>query len=316
MAKITPNRMFIDSMSGPDGELYFAGHGDGTTLAKHRPTRRFRQRTLRQRKSNPFLLLPNNLYADCDAWSVADATYTDMSDDEKQAWRFSIGRPGNTAYDVYMRQAIPHLLRGYPAPDLPDGTTGWPVKRLFFPEQYVHGRSQPGCTAIPPASCLTQGLHYAAVAWRKWTWLPDPEVPVHWEIRYLLGFHDGHPKHGDYCHFGFTAFLNPVNGEDAWHSDLWASHEGALTLWCPFNPHFLRIEVYPDARDDIKDDILPIRSPDYSRGVIVQFIDQEEAFVHWPRAWPSRKADAIPADTSLLTVWEDSEFVHYGQKGE
>lgn len=336
MAKLRSNKMLIRTISGPSGELNFGGGPDDTMLStwgpdlepgfvKRKPNTVPRRREYRRRHKNPLLLRPPTLYADCDAWTVADQTYTNLGYEERMAWRVSVGRPGFSPYDAYMKSAMPHLLRGYPAPDRPHKTTGWALDRLEFPDDFIHGRVQEECTALPPISCQTSGLHFAAVDWRRVTIFQEGRPEEEYGVRVYMGFSDGHPKEPTAAMTWMQVWVNLGSDPSQYPSPLvWYESQGE-TFYVPAKPLAISLHVCPCRRVDVTDEVyeetIPVeggtqtlRFPDYSREVVVEYLDRRENFVHWPRWWPSKKADAVPENLGYLNRWEDDEYQHWWPK--
>jgi hypothetical protein len=49
----------------------------------------------------------------------------------------------------------------------------------------------------------------------------------------------------------------------------------------------------------------------YQHILTLQWLNPYNPFVHWPRHFPSKKADAVPADLSWLTTWTPTgEYVY------
>jgi hypothetical protein len=348
MAKVKLSAMLVTGVEGPLGNTSWKTGDREQVIVKQKQTPGRFKKPFRTHRINPMLISPPTLYADCDAWKTADAAYTQLPSDVRAVWRASIGRPGFSTYDVYMKQAIPHLLRGYPASDLPQmpvvaedkwaniyghgpedpmrGTTGWPLKRLVSVDSYVHGRGAPGCTALPPPSCQTQGLHFLAVDWRRATISAPGAMNPAWGVRLLWGFNDGHPKDPDRFLYSLDVMSGTASDDQHYNFVLQGSGEALPTFFVPFRPTYISFECYPCVRTADTDEVylqfvetqngnfwLP--QPDNSRLITVKYLNDEENFIHWPRWWPSRKISAVPLNLPLLHVWSDDPPVHWWPRG-
>ena len=315
MAKLKLSGMLVTRLDGRAGGLSWRPGEDTTGIVAKIPSPKTKGRAFRSHRLNPEFVTPDTLYADCDAWTAADAAYTALPPAAKAAWRDSIGRPGLSSYDVYMKSAIPHLLRGYPAPDYPHCTTGWPLDRLEFPDEFIHGRTQPRCTAIPPKSCQTEGLHFIGITWRRFTYLPDPDFYLHYEVRCQLGFNTGHaisPEAG-YCQLDATASTDPT--AEHWTTGSHPLPTTGIASYMPTRPAFAYVWVWPALRTLGPEPHPPLEEKDWDHLLKVYNLNGKELFTHWPRWWPSRKADSIPKDLSWITDWQDTPTHHYWPRG-
>jgi len=326
MAKVKLSAMFVTSVQGHADNTSWKTHDREHVLVKQKQVPGRFKKPFRSHRLNPELISPPTLYADCDAWKAADLAYTSLPPEIKGIWRASIQRPGFSTYDVYMKQAIPNLLRGYPAPDLPPGTTGWRLKKLSFSELYIHGHEQPGCTALPPVSCQTQGLHFLGVDWRRVTISAPGAMEPAWGVRLLWGFNDGHPERPDAFNYVLEVMSGTAPDDQHYYFSMVASGEALPTVFVPFRPAYISFSCYPVQRfepgDHVKEKWIETENglilwplPDESRLVTVKFLNNEENFVHWPRWWPSRKRSAIPLTLPLLHVFSDDEILHWWPKG-
>jgi hypothetical protein len=325
MAKVKLNKMFVTSVTGTAGTASWKTGASNYALVKQAGGQVKRRRTLRIHRRNPLLVLPATMYADCDAWKLADATYTAMPELYKREWRFNNHKPGTSGYDVYMRSAIPHLLRGYPAPDHPPASCGWRLQKLQRPLTYFVTGQEAGCTALPPPSCITHGLHFAGMAWRKVTMPQYPAWGTFYCCRLLIGFDTGNPRIGKEYFCGITAMEDPRKPENRWISDLLYPEEHLPQFFSTVRPWYIRLEVYPwkTYMSEEKGTVPPyliyvvergLEEPDLTKQVVVEFLNPAENFVHWKRWWPSRKRDSIPEDLSYLTDWPDEPPLHYWPK--
>jgi hypothetical protein len=306
MAKVILNPMFVTSCVGPNGVVTWRTPNSGVAIVKQKQAPGRFKRAYRSFVGNPYATTPNTLYADGEAWKAADLHYTSMNAAQRFLWRQATKRAGYSTYDMYMKQAIPHLLRGYPAPNAPSGTVGWPLKRLTFPADWLQFGVNTNKEALPPLSCQTRGLHYASVAFRKVEQTEIPEYNPMYETRGIVGYDNGFPagwggvlffvtlmmKQGTWYPYMTMGFDETVMREWSW-----------LTVWPPVyvKLEFLPYQIVqgPGGPSYVPYGPLPLLFP-------VCWLNQNRDFVHWPRAFPSKKEDAVPQDRSWLTTWTNT----------
>jgi hypothetical protein len=347
MAKVHLTPMFVTEIEGPQGRIQWQKGQPGISIVKQKQNVGRFAKEFRSRKLNPLLTTPNTLYADCDAWKAADTGYTNLNERWKAIWRRAIKVPGFSTYDAYMKQAIPHLLRGYPAPDGPDRTQGFPLKRLIYTKQYFHEQTiitfrqlwdqlghpvmlpwlelqgwgeppfiydRPYASVTAPVSCHTGGVHFVGVDWRRAVRTPPfPWTPTYC-LRMIIGFDDGGPHAPtNHWHYG-TAYgrYNGFNVAMTWPLQMSGDETWEFDLY--FKPTNVRVTILPDYRDSPDYKPRRPREPFTGAGTEVSLLDNKLNFTHWPRWWPSKKADATPRDLSWLKNWNDTYTTHYFPK--
>ena len=226
---------------------------------------------------------------DCKAWIVADLAYQHFSDELKATWRAAVTKPHTSAYDAWMKWAIPHLLRGWVAPHSPPQPAGWSVRRLRPMPQWWRDPMTPGPWTPPPPDCTTWGLSavgfhrpradlvtmaayvhtglceegpHGEITWRLYHRRPgvpdDPEDPdAAWElISETVG--DGGP--------GWA-----VNSE-------WDDHPkpGLSITWTPYKIDETGRPVEPHTTDDEKE-------------VNIRYLRPTQIATLWPHPYPSRR---------------------------
>ena len=314
MAKVKLSKMFVTSVTGKTGTTSWKTGASDYTLVKQSAGAKPYNRQLRTHRVNPLLVLPATLYADCDAWKVADKTYGTLPEINKMEWRYCCVRGNFSPYDMYMKSAIPHLLRGYPAPDFPHENMGKRLQKLRRPLTYFVTGKEEGCTALPPPSCITHGLHYCGIAWRRVNIPSYPAWGIKWCVRLEIGFNDGAPRWNDDYLVSITAMEDPKKLEGRWMSDLYDPEEHKPQFFSETRPTYIRAEIYPALKHEDQDHVyVPLR-PDVSKMVVVELLNPAEAFVHWKRWWPTQKKDSIPENLSYLTDWPDEPPLHYWPK--
>jgi hypothetical protein len=200
-----------------------------------------------------------------------------------------------------MKSAIPHLLRGYPAPNEPTGTVGWRIKRLEGLPRWQPYQDWEEKKALPPLSCLTMGLHYAAIRWRPVQEGDNAPEWATWRVRLMAKTLSGYPEDpGDgIC---YVAVYRRLQGE-LWCMGTidWPLRDGQNQFFTDQEPFCVALGIQPttgelNPRMNVEEAWI------HNIGVgPVQYLNQAKDFKHWPRRFPSRKADAIPADLTWLT---------------
>jgi len=185
MAKIVLSPL-IATIDGPGGNARWASKG------RHLAEARGEGRHLghgRKPEVDPhcrWLFTPKTWRADCDAWTFADLAYQRMPQPGRDNWRRQITRPQTSTYDAYMRQTVPHVLRGWPGPPDPRGKPGWKLRELYRTPGWWHTAPTiydavppltTDATAYPPTACRVWGLAAVAVKLtRLRTWNPAHTV--------------------------------------------------------------------------------------------------------------------------------------------
>ena len=294
MAKIVFDNVWIAAVKGPLGNLRWRSKSDaeGEVKAEGKGPRKPSEVLVDPRQ--PFLVSPATYKCECKAWKVADATYTKIREAVHLQWRAAIVRPGRSSYDGYMKQAIPHLLRGYPAPDLPIQNTGWSLQRLKTPHVYLAGGVEPGATAIPPDQCQTNGLHWLRVDYAMHFHRAVSATVQKWCCRVAWDAYTGaHPRPRlGYISFGVfrTRDLSDLVG----YANV-GLVESVTTCKMDFDDqgHWVYLGWWPVKRNE---DGTPVGNlmPALNQATIVYWLCPAYTFKHWPRYWPSRKPDFHP----------------------
>lgn len=177
MAKIELNAPLLARIEGPAGNARWRMKGNPAAEVRAEGQHLSHGRKPELDPRLPLLFTPRTYRADCDAWKWCDRAYQRMPQAGRDNWRRAVTKPHTSAYDAYMRQNIPHALRGWPGPADPRGRPGWSLRTLYprqgwwyqappiwdgFPES---GNAN-DATAYPPNSCRLWGL--GLVAARMW----------------------------------------------------------------------------------------------------------------------------------------------------
>jgi hypothetical protein len=94
---------------------------------------------------------PKPGYCPCECWTLADALWQTMTEEQRELWRAAVKAPKMSGYDVWMKEALSLCTRGLNLPDRPGPGGGYSAMYAL-----------PGSTP-PPASCLPEQPH---VGWR------------------------------------------------------------------------------------------------------------------------------------------------------
>lgn len=310
MAKLVLSPI-VASIAGPAKGIQFYTTRTGKTTARSSRGTGLGGPRPQAPLANPLLISPPTFHADCDAWKVCDAAYTRLPPSRKAEWRDAINRSGVSAYDAYMHHAIPHVLRGYPAPDWPTPAPGFTLHRLHWPADYMRELKEADCSAVPPPSCKTEGVHWVSVRLARCIWTPpDPLLPPYAARVGVAGTFGPVPDPTAYWCEIFIHGPPPNFAVLAWNPWMPTTEESLLFMGMYERPYYATITACPIKRNADFSPVEP-QGPDHARDIIVRYLNPKYDFYHWPRAWPTRRRDAPGRPTGWDTWHDDPPFLVY-----
>jgi len=306
MAKIELSPYLVDSVTGPAGNAAWA--------AKYNYLQRVKAAggTLPPRLGSPralpsnWWISPDTRWADCDAWRVADMGYQRLTAAQRDAWRRAIKMPAVTAYDAYMKQAVPNLLRGLPASAVPHQTAGGRLERLMPPSLLATPVSAAVVAALPPPKCQTHGLHYIHArtyeqsVWMMGQWWTGSRPIVYYEIATAWPIRQGAGLAT--LRLCTTTDLSSAIWSATWYTDgpgIYQDH-GAVA-----GGLYIHITWWPALRDTAGAPYDPI-VPDLDKAMVIAWLTDSVHWSHWPRSWPSKKGKLHPLPPIVLAPPPDT----------
>lgn len=294
MAKIVLDNPWLATITGPAGNLRWRSKANAEAEVKAEGGHKSKTSETVVDPKQPLLVSPPTWKCECKAWKVADAWYTANMERIRPYYRIGVRRAGRSAYDGYMKQAIPHLLRGYPAPDLPIQTLGWSLRRLRTPHLYLAGEPDPDATCLPPYQCQTNGLHFMRCqfffyhVFRFGYWFKFWGLRLAWDS--YTGDHE-EPRIGNlqvsyYKDHTDDSLLVTRN----WG---WIRSPGLEYEAHEVGGHWIGVLWTPPKREPSGSLVWPLVK-DETQSTMVKWLCPRYRFYHWPRFWPSKKKDFSP----------------------
>jgi len=274
---------FITHVRGPGLGLRWKPIGNYQADAQSLPWKVSKERRLRHSPRPHLLIQPDNAKAECDAWTAADAHYTKHRDRLSSLYRHHYKVPRSSPYDLFMKRALPNIIRGlwaadYPYEDLPCHM--WKLENL---PSYFYRRLLPDSNLPIPPSCQTWGLHYARVHF--FARYPHPLTNNRWTYVYYI-----YVEAVDLDRTPLEIFW--VRHRPVFNLD--GSHYGPWTDWIECTAYHVGLRVFPERTLAVQLDYAPPRhndmggpaywsEPDLDRTVQVRHLCTAEHFTHWPR---------------------------------
>lgn len=326
------NTMLFTALAGPVRSLKARKGPEGTTQLTPNPRRgthavqRFRKAMQAHIWDNPDSQLETPVMpwfknAPCNAWTAADGFYSRHQDLMREPWRHAITLNGISPYDLWMKAALPHFLRGR------DLTTKAPLRcsvhlRFLRSEtDNVAAVIAGAINAAPPDYLKTNGLHFAcfrAAAVRYEGPDPSGETPPPGILKLHLGYEsriytetyifDAHyvpgweqlPQKPQTLAFVRAKIYGVDAPRQVVAEMIW---EDAPTMYghqvpSDAKPQYAVLEHAPPvlgARHGIKE-----TRPDLDHVTRVWWLTLSNIFASWPQWLPSKKGDT----KEDITPWE------------
>jgi len=231
---------------------------------------------------------------DCQAWKTADLSYQSFSTQRRRAWNDANRQPHTSAYDHFMRYAIPHLLRGLPA-DHGRYTSAIRKLKALAPAPYPALFADPGPNwTLPPVCCQLWGLNTVQVAFYKGTDLPGgPDMPIVYRARiFAQAYLHYAPTGKGYFRTRTTSIptIEKPDGYDVW-TEVGQTRWGGQDLDDP--PTWTALNYCPPKQYLITGG-LKEQAPDEDRKIVIGALSPAAAWHSWPQIYPSLKATTTP----------------------
>jgi hypothetical protein len=297
--KISP--IIVSKISGPGGGYKWNKQTGSWIDLREIAAKQSKARAIKHGPILKYLIRPNNVKADCDAWKVLDSFYTAFAEDLRPHWRTFFPTEKLSTYDKFMAYAMRQTIRGCYSPAWwhKPSVTIYPRKFFEFPNPtspLIYNRAW-----IPiPDSCQTQGLYYA----RCFQWYRSRIRPPRYEDWYQWVYVEvatfSHEEPGLFFAglWDHTSLHPPTRGTTA--IDWWPYHNGYAS--------FVIAPDYPVAATSVEI-ALPMRNPDgslirpiaidHTRRVTCEYLTTNEIFTHWPRINQQPRGFNLFATTEL-----------------
>lgn len=310
MAKITLNAPLLATITGPTKTTRWRTLRSGQVQATQKPTAITHSPRVPGWPSSPYLTSPPTWDADCKAWKKADQDYTREVVKLREVYRAYNTKPHTSTYDAWMKQALPHYLRGLQCNINPLPQVAWSLRRMVYTPETLFADHFVQDFLMPPPECQTWGLWYANVRFRHYYLFPPSQDWPATDVTLALGhttlwpvpqppppfvasFRENPPDAATPGHVGHIVYDTPPPPFPH-EADVWTIN--AYTFFGHFNYASLEVQDWLRLPDGTPADP-PQVAPD--RRCLVAWLDGDLAFTHWPRAWPSKR----PARSWLPPGW-------------
>jgi len=244
------------------------------------------------------LISPDTRRADCDAWKVADHHYSINRDRLSPLYRHLWPRPHASTYDVFMKYALPHILRGLRAPDCPRPQLGESIHKMLHYTNLQARGTDPAHYLPIIRSCQCYGLHHARVWLCQARRKDPPDSPTFYLYWYILEFADYNRTPGTTfwaCHR--LQLSHKPNDVTDWFD--WWPYTNYTTYFSTWHQRIHGIHVLsaiPNYTDDGHEIDPPQIDPDSILGV--NTLTTNETHAHWPRKPKAKRGTTYWYDTS------------------
>lgn len=310
MAKVLLNAPLLAEVTGPTRSTRWRTLPSGKTTITGKATGTHRTKAHYGWWDSPYLTVPATWDAECKAWQTADRDYTRTVSKNAAEFRLANTKPHTSTYDAWMKQAMPHYLRGLPCRTHPLPNVAWKLHRLFYEYKTLIGPLSVPDYTQPPDICRTWGLWWVNCRFRHYIWSPPGHSWPATEIKLAIGFktlwsyeptngfismkfRENPPGEADTPRDGETApgeFTDEFTRDGEIWTKTWTNIIGTH--------RYLSVTVSDLARDHESQPYLP-HTPDLVRHTTVAWLDGDLPWCHWPQKWPSKR----PPRTWLPPGW-------------